>query len=155
MNHPPSNRPVGRPVRRNPTPGDWATASRDHLQDAEILLAARSFRSAYIHAGHAIEFALKARIMRDEGLNRWPSFGERRELHTHNLTDLLTIARLRIKIESEVALGSPLGFAWMVVKDFDINHRYPDGQVFPWRVATDFIEAARDGGVVEWLIKGI
>jgi hypothetical protein len=63
-----------------------------------------------MHAGYALEFALKARIMRDEGLNRWPSYGERRELHTHNLMDLLTIARLRIKIESEVAKGSSFGF---------------------------------------------
>jgi HEPN domain-containing protein len=151
----PLDRPFRRPPRSDPTPADWAKLAREHLQDAEILLNARSFRNAYAHAGHALEFALKARIMRDEGLNRWPSYGERKELHTHNLGELLTISRLRANIEAEIIAGNPLGLAWLVVKDFDINRRYPDGQIFPWRVANDFVKAARDDGVLEWLIKGL
>ncbi len=43
----------------------------------------------------------------------------------------------------------------MVVKDFDINARYPLGRPFPVRLAQDFVEAVDGLELVQWLTTGI
>ena len=108
-----------------------------------------------MQAGMAVEFALKARIMSVARLNRWPTIRERRELHTHHLGRLMELAGVRPLIEAEYLAGTSVGVAWMVVKDFDINTRYPDGKIFPLKLAQDYAEAVGPQGVVEWLTKGL
>lgn len=78
-------------------------------------------------AGAALECALKGRIMHHLGLNRWPSRTERRDLYTHDLTELAELAGVRIALEKAAANSEPLGVGWMVAKDFSINRRYPTG----------------------------
>lgn len=112
-------------------------------------------RNAYYHAGMAVEFALKARIMHTEGLNSWPTSKTRPELYTHNLGDLLQVANLKPALEQEVADLSPLGIAWYSMKDFNINLRYPNGRPFPRRRAVDAVRSITEMGLVEWLIRGI
>ncbi len=108
-----------------------------------------------MHAGLAVELALKARIMHVERMNSWPSKRSRPELYTHRLNALLETAGLREVIEQEILKPTDIGLAWLVVKDFDINMRYPTGKEFPTRLAWDCVEAIDRMRLVEWLITGI
>jgi hypothetical protein len=125
------------------------------MRDAQMLLTGSSWQNAYMSAGLAIEFALKARIMHVERLNSWPSRRRRPELHTHSLGSLVDTAGLRPQLEQEFFSFSDIGLAWMVVKEFDINGRYPTGEPFPKRLACDCVEAIDGLGLLEWLITGI
>jgi HEPN domain-containing protein len=138
----------------DPTASDWARIARENVRDAQELANSRGWRNAYMLAGLAVECALKARIMRHLGLNRWPSLKERRELYSHDLGKLAELAGLRPILEEAVARSEPLGAAWMVAKDFAINRRYPSGRPFPVRLGRDMVEAvAGQNGLVEWLIR--
>ena len=136
----------------DPTAADWARAARESMRDAEALGAARSWRNAYVLAGQAVEHALKGRIMRHLGLNRWPPRRARGELYTHDLGELAKLAGIWETLEITVSRAEPLGNAWMIAKDFAINKRYPDGRPFPVRLGRDMVEAAGGpDGLVEWL----
>ncbi len=139
----------------NPTATDWASGATQCVQDCKALLAANSYQSAYMSGGLAVELALKARIMHTERWNAWPSRKRRPDVHSHNLGNLMSAAGLRVVIEAEVRAGTNAGLAWMVVKDFDINARYPLGRPFPVRLAQDFVEAVDGLELVQWLTTGI
>lgn len=105
-------------------------------------------------AGLSVEYALKGRIMRRLGLNRWPTRAERPELYSHDLGKLAELAGLTAHTEDAVARCEPVGSAWMVTKDFAINRRYPDGSPFPVKLGRDMVEAVKGReGLVEWLIR--
>ncbi len=105
-------------------------------------------------AGLAVEQALKGRIMRHLGMNRWPARKERPEFYSHDLGELARHAGLIGVLEQAVAQADELGRLWMVAKDFAINRRYPDGANFPIRLGRDMVEAACGrNGLVEWLNK--
>lgn len=134
---------------------DWATRARQYVADAKVLLGARSWQTAYSHAGLATEMALKAYIMHHTRMNAWPDRRTRPDLYTHSLNDLAAIAGLRPALEQEVVNVSSLGVAWMTVKDVDINSRYPMGQLFPRKLAEDAVGGVDGRGLVEWLLTGI
>jgi len=136
----------------NPTAADWAQAARESIRDAARLAKMRSWRNAYMLAGLAMEQALKGRIMRHLGLNRWPTRKERPEFYSHDLGELARHADLVSVLEQAVAQADDLGRHWMVAKDFAINRRYPDGASFPVRLGRDMVDAAGGpNGLVEWL----
>lgn len=142
------------PEDANPTAADWARGAHESIRDAQRLADARSWRNAYMLAGQALEQALKGRIMRRLGLNRWPTRRERPEFYSHDLRELASHAGIIGLLEREVAQASELGRLWMVAKDFDINRRYPDGNRFPVRLGRDMVDAAGGrNGLVVWLNK--
>ena len=72
---------------------EWLALVRQHEISARLLCEDKIAASqGYAHAGTAVEFALKARIMKRERLNGWPSVAARPDLHTHDLRALLNIA---------------------------------------------------------------
>lgn len=136
----------------DPTSDDWAQSARESLRGAELLAQAHNWRNAYMLAGFAVEQALKGRIMRHLGLNRWPARKDRPEFYSHDLGELAQLAGLRERLEEAILAGEAFGRAWMVAKDFAINRRYPDGKPFPVRLGRDMVGAAgMPGGLVEWL----
>jgi hypothetical protein len=103
-------------------------------------------REAWHNAGTAVEFALKAVIMKRERLNRWPDRDERRELHTHDLKDLMRIAGIDPR-----GLERPLKASLRTVLDWDRNHDYAVGTM-ERRVARSMVEATfGPDGVITWL----
>ena len=124
-----------------------------NLADARALAARHSWRNAYILAGAAVECALKSRIMRHEGLNRWPTKRERHDLYSHNLEHLAKLAGVTSDLEVEALAVTPLGVAWLVAKDYAIGRRYPDGRAFPVKLGRDMVNAATRDGLVAWLTK--
>jgi HEPN domain-containing protein len=135
-----------------PSVDSWFAAARDALADSERLAAGHSWRNAYGLAGQAVELALKGVIMRRLGLNRWPSRQERREFYVHDLMALAELGQCRAELETAIAEGETVGTAWMLVKDYDINRRYPDHRPFPIKLGRDMVQAVGRDGLLEWLI---
>lgn len=103
-------------------------------------------REAWQAAGSGVEFALKAVIMRQERLNRWPDRDERPELHTHDLYVLFRVAGI-----DPARLQGPLRVAARVVLQWRREHDYVVGAM-ERREARSMVDAAfgREG-VVQWL----
>lgn len=106
----------------------------------------RHCREAWMASGFAVEFALKAYIMRVRRLNAWPDRSENPDLYVHNLRRLVAHAGL---VLSELPLEMQMPFR--VVLDWERNHDYNARYMAP-EVANDIVEAAfGDGGVIAWL----
>ena len=97
-------------------------------------------------AGYAVEFELKALIIKRERLNSWPSNASRPELYTHNLRTLYLAAGLTSSDVPAAKRG-----AFKTVLDWDRLHEYKD-QKMPRKVARSMVDAAfGENGVVDWL----
>jgi hypothetical protein len=106
------------------TADDWEAAARQKLKAAIHLQQIRSLPEAYEQAGFAVECALKARIMRHERLNQWPSRERRRELYSHGLSFLLRASGLESRIVAETLNASDIGVAWAMTKEWSVDARY-------------------------------
>lgn len=137
----------------NPRVEDW---HRDALSQQRAALACFQHglhKEAYVHAGFALECALKSVIMHRERMNRWPRMRERSELYDHAPQRLLALAGLEASIQDEVLAGSPVGIAWLVAKDFQYNRRYPDRVTFPKSLAEDMLHALDEQGLIRWILS--
>lgn len=103
-------------------------------------------REAWLSSGAAIEFALKAVILRRRRLNAWPSRESNPELYTHDLRKLMIYANIdRSDVPKE------LRGRVKAVLDWDRQHDYMNERM-PRRVARDMVNAVfGEGGVYEWL----
>lgn len=104
---------------------------------------------AWMCAGYAVEFALKAYIMRRERLNGWPDKDSRPELYTHEIRKLFILAGLDLKTAPLALRG-----AVRMVLDWNRSHEYVGGRTSR-AYARGMVEAAfgsnKAGGVVGWL----
>jgi HEPN domain-containing protein len=132
-------------------PEHWEKKAKEELAAARALAGKRLWSAAYYHAGMAIEFAIKWRIMHASRMNRWPSRQERRDLYSHDLTALAALAGLEHALLDEIAAGTDLGTSWLVAKDWSIETRY-DPRPFPPREARDMLRAVDTMGLLKWLL---
>lgn len=103
-------------------------------------------RDAWMAAGYAVEFALKAYIIKRERLNGWPSREARPELYTHDLRSLFAAAEIDLKLAPK-----PLRGSLRTVMDWNRAHEYASGQMARAN-ARSMVRAALDpNGVVAWL----
>lgn len=103
-------------------------------------------REAWMASGFAVEFALKATIMRRDGFNTWPSRDHRPGLYTHDLRKLLAAARIDV-----AATPKAVRAALRTVLDWQRDHDYKPGAM-PRKVARSMCNAAFGAdGVVAWL----
>lgn len=105
-------------------------------------------REAWMAAGYAVEFALKAYIMRREQLNAWPPKAARPELYTHDLRALFAIAELELN-----ATPSALKGAVRTVLDWDRAHEYSSRPMSQAKARSMAMAAFGEPGVVSWLIS--
>lgn len=106
----------------------------------------RHCREAWMASGFAVEFALKACIMRSRRLNSWPDRSENPELYVHNLRKLVQEAGIDLA-------SAPIGIraSFRVVLDWERHHDY-NTRHMPPEVANDMVEAAfGSNSVIEWL----
>lgn len=130
---------------------DWERGAQEQAKTAQLLAAEHRWSDAFYHAGLAIEFALKCRIMRFERLNSWPDRATRKELYVHDLRKLANIAGIETALLAEIAAQSDIGLAWMVAKDWYSEVRY-DLRPFPPRRGADMVTAVADKGLLLWLL---
>jgi hypothetical protein len=99
----------------------------------------------HFHAGIAVEFALKAYIMRRERFNAWPSKEARPDLYTHNLRDLVAIAGIAL------TPTMPSASSWYVALQWNRLQGY-DPAPMPRKVARSMVDAVfGSSGVVTWI----
>ncbi len=95
----------------------------------------------------AVEFALKARVMRRSGVNRWPERSERRDLHGHDVAKSSEFAWVIPELSASLAIGGQLGLHWLAAKDWDSDVRC-DPMEFPVARGRDLLSAVKEGGLV-------
>jgi HEPN domain-containing protein len=133
---------------------DLQQLAEDRVLDADALLNAGRWSGAYYLSGYAVECALKACIARKTGLYDFPERTTVQRSYTHNLSELLDVAELRVQLQLDTtqAANPVLGANWQRVKDWNEKARY---QQTPEVEARRFYQAVTDpvNGVLSW-IKG-
>ena len=131
---------------------DLQQLAHDRVLDAEALLNAGRWSGAYYVSGYAVECALKACIARQTNLHDFPDKTAVQRSHTHNLTELLDLAglRLRLQLDSTPAANPSLGINWQSVKDWSERSRYEQKTEAQARL---LFEAITDpiNGVLRWI----
>lgn len=129
------------------SPEEWFSRAADKEKVARHFAEDKvAAREAILAAGSAVEFALKAVIMKRERFNSWPERSSRPEIYTHDLYTLFELAGI-----DHAMMPVRLRARWKVVLSWNRWMDYEYGRV-PRRVARDMVEAAfADDGVVPWL----
>ena len=103
-------------------------------------------QEAWLAAGSAVEFMLKALIMKRGGLNGWPDRSIRPGLHTHDLRELMREAGI-----AQTDIPADMRSTWRTVLTWDHGHEYRN-KAMPRRVARDMVKAVfGEKGVCKWL----
>jgi len=124
------------------------------IKEARILLDGASYSGAYYLAGYAIECGLKACIAKQTKEYDFPDKPEEvRKIYTHNLGQLLTLAKLKDKLEGDMKSNKQLDDNWACIVSWEEGKRYELGATE--KEARDLYEAIVDpgNGVLQWLKK--
>lgn len=94
-------------------------------REAGVLARSRNEAGAYYLAGYAVECALKACIAKETKRHEFPPKVDYvRRVYTHNLEELLKLARLNNQLETDAKESPGLGINWGVVKRWNEESRY-------------------------------
>jgi hypothetical protein len=132
----------------------WQQLAERRLLDAKVLLDARRWDAAYYVAGYAVEFALKACILKRLGAAPELIFEEKNRRFsencwTHGIEELVKLADLKDARDADADANPSLGRNWLVVKDWGEKSRY---QTTPHQKAKKLYNAIADeaDGVMQW-----
>lgn len=103
-------------------------------------------REAWMASGFAVEFALKALIIKRQRLNSWPSKEARPDLYTHDLRGLFQAAQIDPKTAPTALRGS-----LRTVLDWNRGHEYTSGRMSRANARSMVTAAFDQHGVVAWL----
>lgn len=133
------------------TVDEWLEMARGHEDAARhLLVGPDTSRSMVVHhVGTCIECALKAAIMRKEGLNRWPDAMDPGGYWTHDLN------KLRAKLGWKISHTDPVAPNWQVVITWTRAADYTySPKPMPAKVAASYLEAAfGPDGVFKWVMS--
>jgi hypothetical protein len=128
---------------------DWRRGARQKKAVADAMVGDRfACKEAWYNTGIAIEFALKAIIMKNGRFNQWPDRNSRPDLHVHDLKSLFAAANIDL-----TTLGSQQRAYAKTVLNWNRAHDYV-GDRMPRKVAQDMHTAAFDpaDGIFTWLM---
>jgi AbiV family abortive infection protein len=124
------------------------------IREAGILLDAGSYSGAFYLAGYSIECALKACIAKATNQHDFPDKPDQiRQIYSHDLKRLLSLAKLKDKLEDDMNSNGDLRAYWNRVVDWNEEKRYELG--LTETEVRDFYQAIADpaNGVLPWLKK--
>jgi AbiV family abortive infection protein len=122
-----------------------------YARDAEILLEAGAWSSAYYLAGYSIECALKACIADQIRAHFIPDREQVRDFYTHDLAKLLKIAELKDELLGQMALSSVFAKNWAAVSEgWSEASRYEQRNEVMARELLTAISDTSDG-VLQWI----
>lgn len=126
---------------------DWLRMAEAKREAARLTVDSKlACGEAWMAAGFAVEFSLKAYIMRRFGMNRWPDKQARPELYVHDIRKLFDIAGVDLSTVPKASRG-----AVRTILDWDRLHEYA-GRKMARSNARSMVEAAfGPEGVIEWL----
>ena len=131
------------------SPDEWWGRANEKQRAAELLAQGGAApREIWMLCGEAVEYALKAVIMRRKRWNRWPERDHTtRQVYSHDLYTLAGEAGIDLTLVS-----GDLRTNWSVVLDWTRASDY-DPAPMPRGHADDMYEAtfARPNGVFTWL----
>ena len=130
---------------------DLQQPADERILDAEALLQAGRFSAAYYLCGYAIEFALKARISKQVGLHDFPDRGLAQRSFSHDLVDLVELARLKLPLQLDsTPAPNALSINWSIVKNWNERTRYEPKTEYE---ARRLFQAVTDNssGVFPWI----
>jgi HEPN domain-containing protein len=132
------------------TKGDLEQLAELRLMDAVLLHENARYSSAYYLSGYAVELALKACIARQIVQNMIPDRGFVNAIYTHDLENLLTIARLRETFRLDRAADRRLAANWFRASQWKESSRY---EIWDATSSADMLSAvgATDHGVFQWV----
>ncbi len=105
---------------------DWWKRAQEELEVARKLRTTGDKLQAYLHAGQAVEFALKAIYMRKNGYEELPDACK--GPNWHNLMLIANEAGLRPDLTDLRANNRSAYENWLTVKDWDSNARFPGSE---------------------------
>ena len=123
------------------------------IKEAEVLLAAGCYQGAYYLAGYALECTLKACIAKQVKAFDFPDKQLANDCYTHNLTKLLTTARLKQKLADEERQNAEFKLNWAIVIEWSEESRYKFA--ISEQQAQDIFSAITNdtSGILSWLKK--
>jgi HEPN domain-containing protein len=119
------------------------------LEEARVLLRDEKYAGCYYLSGYVVECGLKACIAR---LTRRYDFPDRslQGVYTHNLTQLLNMAKLAVAQTSEAKRDDKFKFNWQAAKDWNEQSRYESPGKKQAEELFDAV-ANRKHGVLRWI----
>ena len=135
------------PARK--TRKDFQRLADLRAREAATLAKAGKQHGAYYLGGFAVECALKACIARQTRRHDFPGdVGFARSVHTHDLNELLKLARLNDQLDKDIKTKPQLGANWGVVKSWKVDSRYETVGLN----GRDMVAAVNSSdGVLEWI----
>jgi len=135
------------PLRK--TRRDFQRLAELRAREAKTLAQAGSQHGAYYLGGFAIECALKACIARQTRRHDFPADpGYARNVYTHDLGELLKLARLNAQFDNDIKTRPQLAANWGVVKGWNVDSRYETSGL----KGKDMVAAVNSSdGVLEWI----
>lgn len=120
------------------------------LDDAQLLLDAGRYSSAYYLAGYAVEFGFKAVICRQFVAECFPDPDLARRIYTHDLSTLMKLSGLPIFFEAAIWKDPLLAARWSTVSQWSEASRY---EMIDASRAEELVAAVGDPdhGVLQWL----
>lgn len=132
---------------------DLLRLSELRLRDAEVLLEAGRLEGAYYLLGYAIECALKSCIAKRIREFDFPDKKLANDSHVHDLSKLVTIARLKDQLDEDEKRSEAFAFNWSMVRQWSEDARYVPVMERD-RVLTLFAAVTDPAnGVISWLMK--
>ncbi len=122
------------------------------LDDARLLLRRRRDASAYYLAGYAVEFALKAIIVRRIERHVLPEPGFFRDVYHHDLDRLVGVANLRVELDRARRASARFNTNWSIVGAWSVESRY---EIIDRQLSTALVRAVGESsaGILPWLQK--
>lgn len=132
---------------------DLQKMAEERVADARALLDAGRFQAAFYLCGYAVEYALKACIARQVREFDFPDRKVVNDSYVHDLTKLLSVARLAQLHQDEANHNKAFAANWTIVAQWSESSRY--NAAITEADATDLFLAATDpiDGVLTWLKK--
>ena len=113
-----------------------------------MLFANGCWSGAYYLAGYAVECALKACIARQTRRHDFPNARYANQVHTHDLGELLKLARLNDQLDKDKKTKPQLATNWGVVEGWKVDSRYETSGLN----GKDMAAAVNSSdGVLEWI----
>ncbi|WIA55461.1 hypothetical protein N6H05_20900 [Sphingobium sp. WTD-1] len=124
----------------------WAMVSREQATADAMVNHRAHCDAAWNASGRAVEFALKAVIMKRERWNCWPDRTLAEKYHTHDIRMLFRLAGIDVR-----TTPPPPRHLLRTVMDWKREHDYRPGRMTR-QVARSMVKAAfSEEGVVQWL----
>jgi hypothetical protein len=136
-------------VPNRKTRRDFQRLAELRAREAATLAKAGNQHGAWYLGGFAIECALKACIARQTRRYDFPlNARDANQVYTHDLKELLKLARLSDQLEKDTTTRPQLAVKWGVVKGWKVDSRYETSGLN----GKDMVAAVNSSdGVLEWI----